>query len=103
MAVDIVDTRRGTADLAQRLAAEIDVETVPTDLVVSTDGRIGRLLGDTEVNARLLQVPGDSLPDMAARLPAGTEFLILDHLQPFDIPSSWTVLDRSEHLVRVRP
>ena len=103
MAVDIVDTRRGTADLAQRLAAEIDAETVPTDLVVSTDGRIGRLLGDTDVNARLLQVPGDSLPEMAERLPAGTEFFILDHLQPFDIPATWTVVDRSEHLVRVRP
>ena len=103
MSINVVENRRNTGSLAEELAAEIAAEASPEDLVVSTDGRIGRLLGDTDVDARLLQVPGESIPELVAALPPGTEFVILDALQPFDVPDDWTVLAESENLVRVRP
>ena len=103
MSINVVENRRNTGSLAEELAAEIAAEASPEDLVVSTDGRIGRLLGDTDVDARLLQVPGESMSELVAALPPGTEFVILDALQPFDVPDDWTVLAESENLIRVRP
>lgn len=102
MAIDIVGTRSRTADLAQDLKAEIEAEADASDLVVSIDGRIGRLLGDTPIDARLLQVPVESMDELADRLPAETGLLIVDPFEAFEAPDGWTLEQRSKNVIRVR-
>lgn len=103
MSIDAVDTRRTTGVLARELATEIEMVAQPDDLVVITDSRIGRLLGDTDVEARLLQVPAADMHQLISQLAETEPFLILDLLAPFEPPDNWTVTEVSDRLVRVQP
>ena len=98
-----VRTQRGiTVDLLEESVAELDTFSSPSDIVVLTDPRMGRLLGEAEVDRRLFQVAPEELEDFAAAIEGhADDIVVFDFLNPVELSGDWLIIDEGPSMRRV--
>ncbi len=102
MAEDVVNHRHNSTEIAVEIEAQIEATAQEGDLVLVTDGRLTRLLGDFGVQDRyrLLQI-GSSLEQIEPQI-AGENIVFVDWLLPYETPDSWELLAETDEVQRFR-
>lgn len=100
--VHVRDARELSDQVLSDSIEQIGQISEPDAIVVITDARIARLLGETETDRRLFQVPPDELADFGSALGLDPiEIVVFDLMRPADLPAEWQVLEQQGSLRRV--
>ncbi len=95
------DQRDITALLLEESRVALDEFGHPGDIVVLTDARMGRLLGESNIDRRFFQVGPDELVDFSAAVgDEASTFIVFDFLNPVGLPDDWVVLDETTSSMR---